>query len=133
MFSILPLPELDILLITNYLDPYDDYKNLCQINKYYNELIKNNQFYKKLQEYHNQSAIPRSILCYDFELYLEDFPKSIYYGYLEIAEWLYNISIENNMTDDNKKIENIFGLACENGHKNVAEWLYDLYIKKILI
>ena len=38
---ILPLPELNLLLITQYLDPYNDYKNICQINKYYNELIKN--------------------------------------------------------------------------------------------
>ena len=46
---ILPLPELNLLLIT-YLDPWDNYKNINQINKYNNEIIKNNKFYKELKK-----------------------------------------------------------------------------------
>ena len=36
------LPELNYELI-KYLDPYDDYKNLIKVNKYYNNFIINNK------------------------------------------------------------------------------------------
>ena len=58
MLGILPLFELNNLLITQYLDPYDDYKNLCQTNKYYNFLIKNNKLYMELKEFHHKIDPP---------------------------------------------------------------------------
>ena len=54
---ILPLHELNLLLITEYLDPLDDYKNLCQTNKYYNKIYhKFLYFYKKFYDLRNISS-----------------------------------------------------------------------------
>ena len=117
---ILPLHELNLLLITEYLDPLDDYKNINQINKYNKKLIKNNKFYKKLKEIHE-----KKIYDYDFKYLNKNqkyFTKACYYGYIDIVKYLYkkyqlNIHVNSEIA---------FRYSCGNGHKDQAQWLYNI-------
>ena len=113
--TILPLPELN-LLVTKYLDLLDDYKNICQINKYLN-LIKNNRLYIELQELYKKIDFnnERNIL------YCTIFTKACYYGYINVAKYLYKR--DRNYSEN---IQRAFKHSCENGHKDIAEWLYNI-------
>ena len=51
-------------------------------------------------------------------------------GHINIAQWLYEISIQDNQPIDiHANDEDAFCLSCENGHINIAQWLYELGIK----
>ena len=115
---ILPLSELNDLLITKYFDPYDDYKNLYQVNKHYNELIRNDKLYEELQKFHLEGD--PEFLCYNYN----SFAKACYYGYVNVVKYLY----KKNKT--NYDTERAFRYACRNGHFNIVEWLYKITNKK---
>ena len=102
--EILPLFELNDLLITKYLDPLDDYKNLCQINKYYNELIKNNKLYINLYEF------KKSYHKAPLKDYANSFTSTCYYGYLDIVKYFYN-KYQINFGE----YDLAFKYACKNG------------------
>ena len=44
------------------------------------------------------------------------------FGHLDVAKWLYNISIENKSPINNYK--EAFIQSCGHGHLDVAKWLY---------
>ena len=52
------------------------------------------------------------------------------YGYINIAQWLYDLSLKiNQPIDIHANDEQIFYYSCINGHINIAQWLYELGIK----
>ena len=131
MSVILPLPELNILLITKYLDPLDDYKIFRQTNKYYNELIKNNKFYMELKELNYKADVyishaelqDNGFIRFIFQMCKSfSFSKACYYGYINIVKYLYKKYQLNIHEND----EMAFRSSCINGQKNIAEWLYNL-------
>ena len=51
-------------------------------------------------------------------------------GHINIAQWLYELSIKNNQPINiHVNNEEAFRLSCTNGHINVAQWLYELSIQ----
>ena len=111
------LSDLDHILI-KHLDPYDDYKNLIQVNKYYNNFIRNNKLYQELQELHKKIDPLNPSVDYNHTY----FPEACKYGYLKVAKYLYkkyliDIHIDNELA---------LRWAYRNGHSNVIEWLYNL-------
>lgn len=147
------LPELDYKII-KYLDPFNDYEHLCQTNKYYNELIKNNELYKGLKflrryykmnyqdianintffiEACSHGYIKLAKYLYnsnDINIHRNNeiaFRNSCSYGRKNVAEWLYNISkIDNNKINIHIWNEYAFRYSCTNGHFDTAQWLYNL-------
>lgn len=53
-------------------------------------------------------------------------------GYLEIAKWLIDLSLQKNFTQINihKFDESAFRYSCVRGHLEVAKWLVDLGMQK---
>ena len=51
-------------------------------------------------------------------------------GYLDVAQWMYNLRISFNICTNGKEngenVENAFKLSCANGHLTVAQWLFSL-------
>jgi hypothetical protein len=48
-------------------------------------------------------------------------------GYLVVAQWLYQIKPDIDISADN---DCAFSRACENGHLKVSQWLYNLLPSK---
>ena len=117
-FGILPLPELNNELI-NYLDPYEDFKNLCLTNKYYSQCIKNNKLYQELKEFHEK----KNPIVFLSDYPLKGFAKTCYYGYLEAAKYLYYKNNKNLIIKE-KDLALIY--SCRNGHKKIVVWLCSL-------
>ena len=148
------LPELNYLLI-KHLDLYLDYKNLRQTNKYYHEFIENIKLYKELRELGHIKYLNISRKAYFLKACYYGYLEAVKYlyknnkkinihsenekafriscenGQYNVAEWLYSISIKNNI-ENNKRIDihamddYAFIQSCSNGHKNIAEWLYNI-------
>jgi hypothetical protein len=59
------------------------------------------------------------------------FRLSCYYGHLEVARWLWDIS--NNKINIYAKNEDAFCSSCMKGHLEVARWLWDISNHKINI
>ena len=76
------LPEINFILI-KYLDLYVDYKNLGEVNKYYNNFIRNNKLYKEFKVFY---AKRNPLLAIN---YAKDFHQACYNGHSRIAKYLY--------------------------------------------
>lgn len=134
--SIMPLSELNYILTEN-LDPRNDYNKLIQVNKYYKMIIENDKIYKEFREFNRVLT----------DKFMENEKSGVYYPYNEFfyfqfaCEWGYKnvakyklLKITENKIDFRYGIQynipyNIqcaFNRACSHGHKNIAEWLYSL-------
>ena len=105
--------------IIKYLDPEDDYKILCQTNKYYNEIIKNNKLYKEFKQLHYLT----DNISLDMYIRRDKFLKACHYGYLDLAKYLYE---NKRQIDIHLDDECAFRISCHNGHLNIAKWLYSI-------
>ena len=88
-----------------------------------------------LEKYENikiNDTLQRTFIIYNvldplklFTLNVSDFIFACKNGYLEAAQWFYEIGIENGfIVNIILNEDNAFILACINGHLEVAKWLY---------
>ena len=107
------LKDLDTAII-NYCDVEIDYKNILQINKYYNNIIMNDNLFldlKRIIEMKINMKDKKNLFIYSCRMGFKFFVK-----YLVLK---YKINIHAND-------ENAFRSSCENGHIETVKYLIEL-------
>ena len=111
--SIFEVKDLDNILL-QFLS-IDDLRALCQINKYYNQLIR-----IRLQGYYDFFNIVDTIKIPNYFGNNKVFMKAIQIGNLNVCKYLFN----KNKYDIHASNEFAFQLGCEKGHLHIAQWFF---------
>jgi ankyrin repeat protein len=110
--SIFNLVDIDLHII-NFLDPMTDFFLLSCINKYYNNLVKQNKLFVEFKIFTTKIHFANE---------KKDFINACKYGYVLVAQYFCN----KYTIDIHAGNEYAFQLACGNGHIETAKWLFNL-------
>ena len=140
------LADLDDLII-NFCDLETDFFNIMRTNKYYYNLIINNELFKQWKsvcffveaedKFINSCAfnlLPLSkylVSKYNIDIHAnkeEALRSSCAGGYIDVAKWLINLSMQPGFTliDIHANREEAFRWSCVNNHLDMAKWLIEL-------
>ena len=104
------------VVILDHCDMIDDFLSILQVNKYFNELITNDQLFLEWNRFH--------LVC-KRKNDKKDFYMACKHGYLRVSKYLlYRDSINIHAYNDVA-----FRGSCENGHHDIAQWLIELGLK----
>lgn len=115
-----PIPEIEAMII-DFLDPNVDYKKIILLNKYFYQIIFNNETY---QEFRQFSRMIKYSNCPKIQQINGIFYSACIYDYLMVAKYIYgkhSHMIKNNIHDGL-----LFRDVCDYGNVNIAKWLISL-------
>ena len=150
--SIFTIKDFDNILLS-FCDPIDDLIMIKQLNKYYCQIINNNNLFKSWIELYSVTENDfgpttnnnlfinacatnnllhkylirkfNNINIHEYNEYA--FWKSCSNGHLNIVQWLIDLSLMNfPLINIHACNELAFMMCCNNGHLNIAKWLIDL-------
>lgn len=115
-----PIPEIEAIIIS-FLDPVKDYPKIIQLNKYFYQIISNDEIYSEFNNFFRISdSLKVNIGFEECNKQTLIFLKSCKYDYLLIAKYFYqNCDIDIHIND-----EYALYLACKYGHIDIVKYLH---------
>lgn len=117
-----PIPEIEVIILS-FLDPAKDYQKIIQLNKYFFDIISNDETYKDLKLFF-QKTNRLDIYVTGYDLLNLTFLKACACGHLQVAKYFYHNF--NKKIDIHAGEEFAFRLSCSNDYVDMAKFLFSL-------